>query len=103
MLVMLSQGDLQKTLAQIEVNAKEAANPNLFVSGWRSCVGWACAGGFIYATAGEVLLTWLSGINGWPPPPKVDTDTLTTVLYGMLGLGTLRTYEKVKGAEKDSL
>ena len=33
-------------------------------------------------------------------PPAIDNETLLYVLGGMLGLGTLRSVEKVKGAIK---
>lgn len=94
---MTFDGDLKQTLAQLEINAREAAHPNIFVSGWRPGVGWIGVVGFAYATLGHPILTWMSTARGWPPPPDLDTEVLTTVLYGLLGIGGLRTLEKVKG------
>lgn len=97
LLKMTQEGDLKLVLAQLEINAKEAAHPSTFVAGWRPAVGWCGAAGFLYATVGQPLLAWLSAARGWPVPPVVDTDMMLTVLGGLLGLGTLRTVEKAKG------
>ena len=97
-LLKLSQdGDLKKILAQLEINAKEATNPNVFVAGWRPFVGWVCGFGLAYATIFHSILQWISVIRGWPLPPAVDTDTLIYVLGTLLGVGALRTVEKIKG------
>lgn len=97
---MAQAGDLQKVIGQLEVNAKEAAHPSMFVAGWRPWCGWLGGFGLAYATIFQYLLGWLSALNGWPAPPPVDTDLLIYVLGGMLGLGSLRSYEKVKGVTK---
>jgi len=83
--------------AQIETNQVEAANPNLFVSGWRPAVGWVCVGGLIYTFIAQPLLSWASSIWGFPVPPSLDMGELLTLLLGMLGLGGLRTFEKIQG------
>lgn len=98
MLILLQTHELQKVIAQLEVNAQEAANPNLMVAGWRPFVGWCCGLGFLWATIGHPVCAWIAASKGWPLPPAIDTETLLYVLGGMLGLGTLRTVEKVKGA-----
>lgn len=100
MMVLLQTQDLQRVIAQLEVNAKEAASPHLFVAGWRPFVGWACGAGFLWATIGQPVFGWLAVAKGWPAPPVIDTEVLLYVLGGMLGLGGLRSIEKVKGAAK---
>ena len=97
LLKMTQAGDLQVILAQLEINAKEAESSSLFVAGWRPFVGWICGAGLFYATIMVNLFSWLSTAKGWPLPPKVDTDTLLYVLGALLGIGGLRTIEKVKG------
>jgi len=97
LLKMTQAGDLQVILAQLQINAKEAENSSIFVAGWRPFVGWTCGLGLFYATIGVNLLSWLSIVKGWPLPPVVDTDTLLYVLGAMLGIGGLRTLEKVRG------
>ena len=98
MMVLLQTQDLQKVLGQLEINAKEATSSSVWVSGWRPGAGWASVAGLIYATIGHPFLAWLSAMKGWPAPPQIDTETLLYVLGGMLGLGTLRSVEKIKGA-----
>jgi len=96
-MLLMQEQDFKKVLGQLEVNAKEAANPSIFVAGWRPFVGWCCGLGFLWATIGQPVVTWIATARGWPAPPAIDTDVLLYVLGGMLGLGTLRSFEKSKG------
>lgn len=77
---------------QAEVNAAEAANPNVFVSGWRPAIGWVGAAGLTYQF---VLRPVLVGL-GWGSLPPLDSS-LMELVFLMLGVGGLRTYEKIKG------
>lgn len=97
---MAQAGDLQKVIGQLQVNMEEAKHSSIFVAGWRPFSGWVGGVGLLYAALGHYVLTWLSAIYGWPAPPAVDTEILLYVLGGMLGLGTLRTYEKKVGVTK---
>jgi hypothetical protein len=85
----------ESALAQLEVNKVEAAHKSLFVSGWRPAVGWSCCFALVYST----ILAPILGI--WLTVPAVDSSLLTTVLMGMLGLGAMRSAEKVKGVQRD--
>ena len=98
--LMLGERSFREVLAQIEVNAKEAMHPSIWVAGWRPGVGWACAVGFVWATIGHPLAAWAAAIKGWPAPPQIDSELLIYVLGGLLGLGALRSFEKVKGVSK---
>ena len=99
-LKMAMGGELQKTIAQLEINAREATHPSVFVAGWRPAFGWCGALGFVYATIGQPLLAWGAAIKGWPAPPALNLDLLWVVVTGMLGIGGLRTFEKTKGVAK---
>lgn len=89
---------LQRDLAQIAVNQAEATSPDFFRSGWRPFVGWICGVGLAVQFLVGPLATWAAGLAGHPLAfPPLDMGTLMTLLAGMLGLGTLRTAEKVKG------
>lgn len=92
-------GELDLAKKQIDVNIAEASNSNLFVSGWRPCVGWVCALSFSWTFVIQPLFTYLVVISGHTAPniPPLDMSTLMTILMGMLGMAGLRTYEKVKG------
>lgn len=97
MLMLLTTQDFQKVMAQLEINAKEAAHPSILVSGGRPFFIWIGGVGFLYAVLIQPLLVWASRINGWPEPPELDTDLLWVVISGLLGLGTLRSVDKAKG------
>lgn len=84
---------------QLDVNKVEAANPSIFVSGWRPFIGWVCGGALGYTYLGYPLLSWAGAI--WFPtltiPLLGNNGMLYELLFGMLGMGALRTFEKVKG------
>ena len=82
---------------QMAINQVEAASSSVFVSGWRPFVGWVCGFGLVYSFIGQPLLAWGSVNWNFTIPPTLDIGTLLTILGGMLGLGSLRTVEKVKG------
>jgi hypothetical protein len=100
LLKMTQDGELKQILAQLEINAREAQHPSVFVAGWRPFFGWAGGVGFVYATIGQPLLSWLATIKGWPVPPTLNLDLLWVVVTGMLGIGGLRTFEKAKRVSK---
>ena len=81
---------------QLEVNKVEAAHHSIFVSGWRPAIGWVCALGLFY----NVILANIIGI--WVNVPEIDTTLLVPVMMGMLGLGAMRSYEKVQGVSREN-
>lgn len=86
---------------QLDVNKAEASNPNPFTSGWRPAIGWVCAAALAFQYIFRPMLMWLGIITGnnWPTLPGID-DNLWQLMLGMLGLGGLRSFEKVKGVAK---
>jgi hypothetical protein len=91
-------GELQQIAQQLDVNKEEAANPNVFVSGWRPFVGWVCGSGFAIQFVVGPLAEWGSAVYGHPVKfPQMDMGTMMPLLLGMLGLGGMRTVEKVNG------
>ena len=99
-LKMAADGELKQVIAQLEINAREAAHPSVWVAGWRPFFGWAGGAGFVYATILQPLLAWVAAIQGWPVPPSLNLDLLWVVVTGMLGIGGLRTFEKAKGVTR---
>jgi hypothetical protein len=88
--------------AQIEVNKTEAAHKSLFVSGWRPAVGWVA----VLGMAGNFLVIPLANftlalVESEVIIPILDLSQMMPVLMGMLGLGAMRTAEKVKGVQRD--
>lgn len=89
--------------AQIGVNQVEAASPSLFVSGARPAALWVCVIGLGMQFLVAPLLTWGSTLYGHPLIlPPMDMGTLLTLLGGMLGLGGMRTAERIKGVARES-
>jgi hypothetical protein len=92
----------EAAMAQVEVNKMEAQHRSLFVAGWRPFIGWTCGIALAYHFVLNPLI--LFGV-AWagveiPALPEFDMGSLMTVLMGMLGLGGLRTFEKVKKVTK---
>jgi hypothetical protein len=92
---MAERHALEIAKGQLEVNKVEAAHKNLFVAGWRPAIGWICGFALLYSTILSPI------ISIWFTVPAVDSSLLTTVLMGMLGLGAMRTAEKVKGVQRE--
>lgn len=82
---------------QTKINEVEAQHRSLFVSGWRPSVGWVCSLAFAYHFVAFPIIQTLYPDTNFP---VLDTEPLFTVLLGMLGLGGLRTYEKLKDKTK---
>ena len=93
LLKLQQSGELAAMLAQTEINKVEAANTSVFVSGWRPAIGWVCALAMGYQ---YFLRPFLVAFNPVLAFPGLD-DNLWQLLAGMLGLGGLRTFEKVNG------
>lgn len=85
--------------AQIDVNKVEASNPSLFVSGWRPATGWLCAIALGYVGIIDPMARFCATVfyHYTGSFPVVDTTLTTQILLGMMGLGSLRTFEKVQG------
>lgn len=88
-------------LRQVDVNALEAQNPSLFISGWRPFVGWVCGSGFAYEFLIRPLVNGFIGAFGASFFfPGIPVDALSSLLFGLLGLGAFRTVEKVQGVAR---
>ena len=90
--------DFQLSLAQIKVNEEEAKSENIFKSGWRPAIGWICVFGLFYNFVLYNLLLWVVATFSIAiTPPALMSDILMELVFAMLGLGSLRTFEKLKG------
>lgn len=83
-------GELARISGQTDINKIEASNPSLLVSGWRPMVGWVCVAGLGYQ-----FLVYPIAHGYMTNIAQLDMGTLLTLLMGMLGLGGLRTLEKI--------
>jgi hypothetical protein len=84
---------------QQDINKVEAGNASVFISGWRPFIGWVCGASLAYAGLIDPLARFLAQVvyRYAGPFPAIDTTVTLQVLLGLLGLGSLRTYEKLQG------
>lgn len=88
----------QPHLLQAEINKIEAAHTSIFVAGWRPFIGWVCGLGLAFAFLVAPTLAYF-GI----PSPAIPLDVMYNMVLALLGLGGLRTLEKVKGVERKTM
>jgi len=81
-------------LAQIELNTQDAKG-NWFQSSWRPLCGHVC----VLGLAVNFLVSPIAAGFGLEVP-QADMSVMMPVLMGMLGLGGLRSFERVKGVIK---
>jgi hypothetical protein len=92
---------MSSDLAQLEVNKVEAAHRSIFVAGWRPFLGWVGGVSLAYVFLVQPMTNW--ALMVWYPgivTPTVPTDFLFELVLAMLGMGGLRTFEKMKGVTK---
>lgn len=91
----------QQQQGQVEINKQEAASPHLFVAGWRPFIGWVCGVGLGYTYVVAPIWAWCLTLY-YPSSsmPVLPTDNLFELVLAMLGLGGLRTFEKLKGVSR---
>jgi len=88
---------LQKPqLMQAEISKIEAGHRSVFVAGWRPAIGWVCALGLLFPFIINPVLQWVTG----EPGPDMPTEAINTLVFALLGLGTMRTIEKHNGRSK---
>ncbi|MCF8475062.1 MAG: holin family protein [Emcibacter sp.] len=88
-------------LLQAEINKIEASHRSLFVAGWRPFIGWVCGMGFLWAFLLHPFFEWIVALRGMHiVPPHIMTDNMMELVLALLGLGTLRSVEKITGRSK---
>ena len=98
LLKLQQNGDLATMVAQTDINKVEAASSSMFVAGWRPFVGWVGGFGLAYAAILEPMLRPTATLSGYTGEfPAIDTTITMQILFGLLGLGAMRSYDKVKG------
>ncbi len=94
---MQLNGELQQLAGQLDINKTEAQHQSVFVAGWRPFIGWVCGVALCYQFVLRPVVTWAVPSLGYTVAemPGLD-DNLWELMFGMLGLGGLRSYEKIK-------
>ncbi len=90
--------------AQAKINEIEVAHSSIFVAGWRPFIGWVCGIGLLWAFIFQPIFIWAIasfdlGVNDLP---AINTDGLYQLVLAMLGMGGLRTFEKLKGVSRET-
>jgi hypothetical protein len=88
-------------MAQVEVNKVEAGHSSVFVAGWRPSIGWVCAAGLAWAFVVAPIASWALMVLGIKAElPAIQFDHLFELVLAMLGIGGLRTFEKLRGVAR---
>lgn len=98
----LMQFAAQQAQQQTDVNKTEAQHQSIFVAGWRPAIGWICAAGFGWNYVGFPVASWFVNLVGFehvPLKPILDGNLMELTL-GMLGLGAMRSFDKMRGTAK---
>ena len=93
---VLNKLAMKPSILQAELNKIEAQHRSIFVAGWRPAIGWICALGLGFAFIGNPLLERFIGGE----PVEVPLDMILELVIAMLGMGALRTLEKIQGKTK---
>jgi len=83
----------QPHILQAEITKIEAGHRSVFVAGWRPAIGWVCAVSLSFPFVINPLMQWVTGKAG----PELPTEGLISLVMALIGLGGLRTLEKIKG------
>jgi hypothetical protein len=101
LLKMQQDGELAAMVAQTDINKVEAASQSIFVAGWRPFCGWVGGAGLAYAAIVEPLMRLLASLYGYTGNfPAIDTTITMQILFGLLGLGAMRSYDKAAEIKK---
>lgn len=98
LLELQQSGELAQMTGQLDINKVEAGSTSILVSGWRPAIGWICGAGLGIQFIVNPIATWIAALAGHPIAfPVLDLGTLLTLLFGMLGLGAMRSIDKKNG------
>ena len=97
----MATGVHQQVMGQIEINKVEASSTSLFVAGWRPAIGWICGGAYGYHFILQPFMVFiLQAFGNTILLPHLDIGELSMVLFGLLGLGAMRSWDKSIGVTK---
>ena len=98
---MAQAGELAQLTGQLEINKVEAASSSKFIAGWRPFIGWICGCAFAWQFVAGPIFVWSLAVYGKVIAlPVIDTALMVELLLAMLGMGGLRTFEKMKGVAR---
>ena len=97
-MLTVSEEPITRVVVAVATNTADDVQPSPFTSNWRPAIGWVCVAALACQYIARPLLAWGGIVTGHPFPelPGID-DNLWQLMLGMLGLGGMRSYEKIKG------
>ncbi|MBW2015898.1 MAG: holin family protein [Deltaproteobacteria bacterium] len=111
--IALKEKEIEAELVkgQLEINRAEAQHKSIFVAGWRPFIGWVGGLALAYQFIIYPLMVWLwtlSQANNWisaeiKPPPVFQAGPLFAIVTGMLGIGGMRSFDKLKKTQTDRI
>ena len=87
----------QIALQQIEV-LKADAKGNWFQSSWRPLIGWICG---LSMGINYMLSPIIAGFG--VTIPQADMSVMMPLMFGMLGISGMRSYDKQKGTDSKNI
>ena len=96
---------VQLRLAQVNVNLEQAKSNSMFVAGSRPFIIWVCGFGLAFQYLLHPLLIWIwafADMTGKPPLP-LDLSVMMPLLLGLLGLGSMRSFDKKNHVQTDKI
>lgn len=102
----------QASLAQTKINEIETEHKSIFIAGWRPFIGWVCGIGILWAFIVQPISVWTIQVWGdkavWLNDkgdyilPIINSEGLFQLVLAMLGMGGLRTFEKMRGVARNN-
>lgn len=89
----------QQDTQQADINKVEAASTNWFVASWRPALAWICISSLAWFYVLYPLISWIVPCfyaAAHIPAPNKPED-MQQIVYALLGIGTMRSFEKWKG------
>lgn len=100
--IQLEEQKIQNSIliAQAEINKTEAASSSVFIAGARPALMWVFVLAYLLNYIVRPITQWILDVRGVGVTlPNLDMSEMVPVLVGMLGLGTMRSFEKFKGVQ----
>ena len=100
----LRQAVTRPNQAPAEIKKIETGHSSIFVAGWRPFIGWVCGIGILWAFIIQPIANWAIanfqiGVNNLP---QIPTEGHFVLVLAMLGMGGLRTCEKIKHVSRET-
>ena len=91
-------------LTQAQTNLEQAKHPSIFIAGARPAIMWICAFGLGWQFVFQPVAVWIFSVMGSDLVlPMIETEGLMPLTLSLLGLGSMRSFEKFKGIQWNNM